>query len=214
MQSPYLPREKVLASGPRALRDVELWACVLGHGQRGHSVWALASKIVRQQSAFRGEVSRCLFAELGPAQFARVQAVWEIARRWREAPAPQLRSVRDALLLAQDLRTRRQEVVKIWYCSSVGEIVHEAVVALGSQNMAVISPGEIFSALRTAPFDSLLVAHNHPSGSIAPSDADLVFTARLEAACQIMGCWLRDHVIIARKGHYSFREQGKLTAPP
>lgn len=204
--SSLLPREKLFSLGAAALRDWELWACVLQTGRKGYSVYEMAKCVVSMHGVFSSRVQPAL----GEAQLARVEAVRELCRRSQRKKEQTVRSLNDVLLLARGMRRFRQEHVRVWYCSTSGEVVHEEVVAVGSLNAVAIGPREIFSVLGTIPFDSLVLVHNHPSGNPQPSTADIIFTARLEAACEIMGCWLRDHVIVAKAGHYSFREAGKL----
>lgn len=199
------PREKLERSGPSALSTAELWACVLGQGTKRLSVFTMA-KILAQNSN-----DSQMLKEFPISQRLRVQAVQALAERFTQSSQPVLRSLKDVELLAQPLIHSKQEKILAWYCSSSGAVVHSEQLAQGSLNAASLAPREVFSALRLQHFDSLVLAHNHPSGNPEPSGADIVFTKRMEAACEIMGVWLRDHVIVAKNGCVSLRERGIVT---
>jgi DNA repair protein RadC len=98
----------------------------------------------------------------------------------------------------------------VLYCATRGQLLRAVPLALGSINMVGIRPHDIFANALDLPVDSIVMCHNHPSGDAQPSPADIVFTRRIQAACSLMGYWLRDHIIMARREYYSFREQHTL----
>lgn len=199
------PREKLEMHGASALSTAELWACILGQGTQKLSVFAMAKLLAKE------ERDRSLLAEFPRVQRLRVQAVEALVARTLGRKTPVLRSLKDVELLAAPLMSAKQEKIVAWYCSTSGEVVHSEQLAQGSLNAASLAPREVFSALRIQHFDSLVLVHNHPSGNPEPSGADIVFTRRMEAACELMGVWLRDHVIVAKNGSVSLRERGIVT---
>jgi len=84
-------------------------------------------------------------------------------------------------------------------------------VSLGILNQAITAPREVFRFAITQSVLSLIICHNHPSGSLQPSPEDRKFTSNLEKAGEIIGIKLLDHVIIGKNGHYSFSDEGGLT---
>jgi len=85
------------------------------------------------------------------------------------------------------------------------------LVSLGILNQAITAPREVFRFAITQSVLSLIICHNHPSGSLQPSPEDRKFTSNLEKAGEIIGIKLLDHVIIGKNGHYSFSDEGGLT---
>lgn len=199
------PREKLARLGAAALTTEELWCCVLGQGNRRRPLLSLARAAA--QLNLSAEPDSLGF---GLAQFACVSAVQELRRRDREQAQIRLGRVEDVLLLCQDLVRAPKESVRALYCSVKAEVLHVETLALGGLNAAHLEPKDIFYPLRFLPVDSIVLCHNHPSGDVTPSEADLVFTRRIELACEVMGLHLRDHVIVSKNGYCSLRVAGKL----
>jgi DNA repair protein RadC len=87
-------------------------------------------------------------------------------------------------------------------------IASYSVIHIGSANVSMVQPREIFQVAILSGATSIIVAHNHPSGAIDPSPEDHKVTARLREASQLLGVPLLDHVIVSHTAHYSFKEQG------
>ncbi len=185
--------------------------CILGVGSTKSSVRVLASRLADHMR--QGTLAEVAPHEvgLGPAQAARLSAVREIVYRYQQRSSVQIGSVRDVALLCQDFANSTRERLRIFYCSTDGRVVHQEDIALGGMNMVTVSPREIFFPIRWHPVDSLVLCHNHPSGNVAASAPDKVFTTRVNAAAQLLGIWVRDHVIISGEKTYSFREEGLLS---
>lgn len=211
-----LPRERLLRFGASTLSLTDLWSCILGVGRVGDPVQDRAVRVVRwsSEALSTAEVpSAQALASLGPAQQARVLACVEVAKRAQQRQAVRLQSVRDVQLLTQELIHSRREEIWAFYCATDGSLLHRERLALGGLNMAALAPRDIFLPLRFCPADSVLLCHNHPSGDPTPSHQDILFTQRMIAACQLMGVWLRDHVIVAKQGHTSLRQEALLEWP-
>jgi DNA repair protein RadC len=91
---------------------------------------------------------------------------------------------------------------------------HEAIavetVSIGSLNVSIVHPREVFKPAVVASAASIIVAHNHPSGDPEPSEEDLAITTRLAQVGELLGIALIDHVIVARRGIMSMRARGQL----
>lgn len=212
MLASSLPREKLHQFGAPSLTEIELWQCVLGWGRPGHSVQSLARGIhqaLKSWSVFDRRLPP-LSAELGQAQQARVSAVLELAYRWNKVAKSTLDSPEAVLAWCQELRRAATERLLVLYCGINGEVLRQETVAVGGLNSATLSPRDIFRPVADLPVDSLVLCHNHPGGSLQPSAQDEVFTARVEAACKLLGFWLRDHLIVTTGEYFSFREAGRL----
>ena len=84
------------------------------------------------------------------------------------------------------------------------------IIAIGAQNASIIHPREIFRSAILAGASSIILSHNHPSGSPDPSDEDRNSTRRLTEAGELLGMKILDHIIIGHGTYYSFADQGEL----
>lgn len=216
MSKPTWPRERVLSIGAKTLTEPELWQCILGWGRPGHSVQELSRQVTtlteRSVPLLASQLS--LPSYLGSAQQARILAVVELAHRWRVQGDIPLRSPESVLAWCHSLRQSRSERILVLYCGLRGEVLRSEIVAMGGLNAVAVTPKDIFRPILDLPVDSLVICHNHPSGSLEPSPDDEVFTVRMEAACRILGYTLRDHLIVTRESYFSFREAGRLQPLP
>lgn len=205
------PREKLLQLGPDALSLEELWMCVLGMGRPGMRVEQLARRVARVTHANFGKNITSSLQDLGSATQARVLAVIALLERFQARQNVVVRSPQDVLLFCTELRQAKREKVLVLYCGTDGGILHQEIIAIGGINSALLSPRDVFLPIRWLPVSSLVLCHNHPSGNLEPSDADIIFTKRVQAACELMGLKLHDHLIVTKQSYTSFQEQGWLT---
>lgn len=206
----WRPREKLLRYGAGSLTDRELWMCILGMGRPGKPVQKLAAWVVRGTQS--GELSspERVRTELGESQTARVLAVQELLQRRQQKRQFRILSVQDVLLVVQELAQSRQEQILCLYLSASNELLHTEKIALGTLNAALLHPRDLFFPIRFQPVAHIVVCHNHPSQLTEPSGEDTVFTKRVEAACELLGITLYNHVIVGKETHFSFREAGLL----
>jgi DNA repair protein RadC len=213
------PRERLLAHGARALSDAELLAVFLRTGSAGRS----AIDVGRAALAHFGGLNALLAAApdgfaripgLGPAKYAQVQAMVEIARR-----ALQEDVRRDTLLNAPD---KVRQYLRLW----IGHLPHEVFVALyldaqnrlltaeelfrGTLTQTSVYPREVVKLALRHNAAALIFAHNHPSGVAEPSRADELLTAGLRQALALVDVRVLDHLIVAGNATVSFAERGLL----
>ncbi|MDE2290817.1 MAG: DNA repair protein RadC [Elusimicrobia bacterium] len=214
---PERPRERLRARGAAALPDEELLACVLGVGTSGKDALELARELLRRHAG--GALSRldvgALSAEpgLGPARAARLAAAFELSRRWAgaDASAPEpIDSPRRALRELGELAPLKKEHFVALYLDACHRPLHRETVSVGTLTASLVHPREVFAPALERPAAALIVAHNHPSGDPEPSREDRETTRRLCEAGRILGLPLLDHLIVAARGYFSFRERGLL----
>jgi DNA repair protein RadC len=212
------PREKLLARGPGALGDAELLALLLRTGIAGTSVLQLAQQLLDQF----GGVAGLLHASAddlkrvkglgGPAKRAELVAVLELARR---ALAQQLkeRQVFDSPAAVKDylrlqLAQRAHEVFAVLFLDAQHRLIALEELFRGTLTQTSVYPREV--ALRALHHHAaaVVLAHNHPSGSVAPSRADEALTQSLKAALALIDVRVVDHVIVAPGAALSMAEQG------
>lgn len=213
------PREKLLTRGAQALSDAELLAIFLRVGVKGKSAVALARDLVdhfgsltRLFAAARTEFDR--FPGLGPAKYAQLQAVLEMARR---ALAEEMRAgdalsspaaVRDFLRLR--LQGLAHEVFMAVYLDAQNRVLAAEELFRGTLTQTSVYPREVVKRALAHNAGGVILAHNHPSGVAEPSQADRWLTDQLKHALALVDVKVLDHFIVAGGSGVSFAERGWL----
>ncbi|MCG5211782.1 RadC family protein [Streptosporangium sp. KLBMP 9127] len=197
------PRERLLADGAGALADRELVALLLGSGSRGTNAVELASLLIAHcgdlEALSRSEAHRLLAVPgIGPAKAARIAAAFDLVRRAQAAPRRgRITGSGDlAAVTAPLLRGLPHEQVVAVICDHGGRILRTTVVSKGGSDHSPAPVREIVATVLTSGGSAFGLAHNHPSGCLDPSPADLDVTDRLHQAAQTVGLRFLDHVII------------------
>lgn len=136
----------------------------------------------------------------------RLSALSELADRWLPDDRPSVSSPRDAALLLGGLRDARREEVWVVTLDARHRPLSCETVAVGGINSSRLVPRDVLTPALRLGAVALIVAHNHPSGDPSPSRADRTVTEALRSACAVVGVALLDHIIVARRGHHSFRD--------
>jgi DNA repair protein RadC len=213
------PREKLIERGPQALSDAELLALLIGSGARGRSAVELARTLITDFGSLRALLSadRGRWLEqrgIGPARYAVLQAALELARRhYREAlrvgPALTAPEATRQFLLAQ-LRDRPYEVFCCLYLDNRHRLIAFEELFRGTVNGASVHPREVLRQILLHNAAAVILAHNHPSGVLEPSQPDELITRRLREALGLIDVRVLDHVIVGDGRCYSFAEHGLL----
>lgn len=197
------PRERLLSRGATALADRELLALLIGSGSRGTNAVELASHLIAHCGDLRGlarsDAHRLMSVPgIGPAKAARVIAAFHLVRQAQSEPERRrVRSSGDLAAVASPLlRGLSHERVVVVVCDPSGAVTRKTIVSEGGSDHAPAPVREIMSAVLTSGGSSFGLAHNHPSGSLDPSPADLEVTARLCEAAETLGLRFLDHVIV------------------
>ena len=112
-------------------------------------------------------------------------------------------------LIAQ-IGHKEQEHLMAIYLNNQNQIVDERVISIGTRNRSLASPSDILRYALRCNASSIIVAHNHPSGSVTPSGNDRDFTRAIMECCKLFEIVLLDHVVVGRDTYYSFREKDYL----
>jgi len=207
------PREKLLLQGAAALSDVELLAVLLGSGTRRASVLDVASRILRTVESRLDRVSAETLQSVtgvGEAKACQIAAAFELARRHNAKGRHVLREAADALPYLQPIRTKKQEHFVCISLNGAHEVIESRVVTVGLLDTNQVHPREVFADVIADRAASILVAHNHPSGTLVASPEDLALTRRIVKAGELLGIRVLDHLIVTRDGYLSLRESGQL----
>jgi DNA repair protein RadC len=213
------PREKLLARGAHALSDAELLGVLLGSGIRGCSAVELARALIGEFGSLRAlmNAERARFRArcgIGPARYAVLKAALELARRhFREAlrvgPALAAPETTRSFLLAQ-LRDRPYEVFCCLYLDNRHRLLAFEELFRGTIDRAGVHPREVLRQTLAHNAAAVILAHNHPSGVLEPSQADELITRRLRDALALIDVRVLDHFIIGDGTCFSFAEAGLL----
>lgn len=120
-------------------------------------------------------------------------------------------TTKDILPHLKFIRTKKQEFVVCLSLDSGRRLIARRVVTIGTLTSSLIHPREVFAAPLKDRAASVVIAHNHPSGDVSPSKADIAVTQQLVAAGLILGIALHDHLIVTKQNSYSFRGSGLLS---
>lgn len=204
------PREKLLQHGPEVLSIVELVAVILNTGTVKEDVLTMASRIIREY----GEKSFSSFADprrvsldidipLGKA--CQLVASSELGRRFYKKPGGRnvsVRNAKDVSAYVRDMHELPKEYLRGIYVNNHHQVVHDEVLSMGTLDANIVHPREVFKPAVEYGAAAVILVHNHPSGIVTPSSADIEITKQLVAAGRIMGISLIDHVIVG-KGKYA-----------
>ena len=212
------PREKLLARGAGALSDTELLALLLRTGMAGKGVFALAQELVDTFGGLAGllhtsaEDLKRIKGLGGPAKRAELVAVLELARR---ALAQQLKerevfSTPGAVMqyLQLQLSGKAHEVFAVLFLDAQNRMLAMEELFRGTLTQTSVYPREVVLRALHLQAASVVLAHNHPSGTVQPSRADEALTQTLKAALALVDVRVLDHVIVAPGGALSMAERG------
>lgn len=143
-----------------------------------------------------------------------IVASMELARRVREpstASGITIRTASDvAELFMKRMRGEKREHVQMFLLNSKCNVESEYTVSIGALNSAELNPREVYSVAIRRSAAAIILAHNHPSGDPEPSNVDIISTRRIEAAGELVGIKLLDHVIVGYERYVSLRAEGYI----
>jgi DNA repair protein RadC len=214
------PREKLNAQGRRALSDAELIAILIGSGNRDESAVELSKRILHHYGndlnklgkVFVNELSR--FKGIGEAKAISIIAALELGRRRSDTET----KVADVItgshsawqILRRHLVDLNHEEFWILLLSRSNKVIAKELISKGGLSGTVADPKIIFSIALQHQASSIILAHNHPSGNLKPSQQDIDLTKKLYQAGKILDINVFDHLIITDDGFLSFADEGFL----
>ncbi|GBE13830.1 hypothetical protein BMS3Bbin14_00862 [bacterium BMS3Bbin14] len=206
------PREKLVNQGAEALSDTELLAVLLGSGVKGNGVLQMARAILQRfDRSTELDVNELLAIDgVGLAKACQLMAALEFARRRFFHSSTVIRQARDVLPQISHIAGKKQEYFLCIALNGAKEVIGNRVVTIGLLNSTQVHPREVFADVIAGRADSVILAHNHPSGVLKASPEDIAVTNQMLEAGRILGISLLDHIIITRNGYLSFKEEGLL----
>lgn len=205
-------RERLLAYGATQLSDTELLAILLHTGIAHKPVTKLAEEIVRHIDTRKTEsIEDALknVSGIGSAKLSAILAAFELGRRYYGVGGEKIQHPSDILPFLRHYSIRKQEQFLCASLTGAHEISAIRVVSVGTLTHTLVHPREVFADPLADRAAAVIIAHNHPSGDVTPSDEDLALTRRLCQAGCLLGIEVLDHIIISPNGAYlSFLEEG------
>jgi DNA repair protein RadC len=219
LPAPTRPREKMLSLGPAALADAELLALLLRTGLRGVSVLQLAQQLLDEFGGIApllraGPEELRRVKGLGPAKRAELAAVLEMARRSLAQEMTQ-RPLFDSPAKVKDyLRMRlsglHHEVFAVLFLDAQHRLIALEEMFRGTLTQTSVYPREVVTRALERHAGSVILAHNHPSGTAEPSRADEFLTQTLKAALALVDVKVLDHLVIGQTEAVSLAERGLM----
>jgi len=214
------PREKMLLKGRHSLSDAELLAIMLGSGSIGESAVALAQRILGSvennlhELGKRSIIDLQRFKGVGEAKAITIAAALELGRRRQISDLrdrPRVSSSRDAFdAIASMLTDLYHEEFWLLLLNKANEIVAREKLSTGGMAGTVADVKMAFKIALDAKASAIIAVHNHPSGNLKPSEADIMLTKKLKDAGRILDLPLLDHLIVSERGYYSFADEGAI----
>lgn len=212
------PREKLLSTGKTYLSNAELLAIILGAGSKNESAVALSKKILQFYNNDLMALSKAnvdelsIFKGIGPAKAVSIVATLELARRKNTITSrkkPQITSSNDAFLLIKHLyEDQHTERFFILLLNQNNRLMHTAMISQGGIASTIVDPKVIFKKALDKRAVSIILSHNHPSGNLKPSQADIDITKKIISAGNMLDIKVLDHLIVADQSYFSFADEG------
>jgi DNA repair protein RadC len=209
------PREKLMKYGPEKLSNEELLAILLRVGKKGENVISLSTKILQKFSS--QSIADVKYEELknisglGPAKACEIVACFELGKRFlTNKKSTIIMTPEDVFIELREIAEKKKEYFVVIYLDARNQEIKKEVISIGTINTSLVHPREVFEPAVKNLASHLIIAHNHPSGNVEPSDDDLEVTKRLKSAGELLGIEVIDHIIVGKEKYYSFKEGGRL----
>lgn len=211
-----LPRERLRDLGAEHLSNQELLSILLRTGTKATPVLEVANQILKNLDSL-ADFQHLSLQELqqingiGYVKSIEIKAMIELAKRISKAEYIQKERIMSSERLARkmmlELSDQKQEHLVAIYLDTQNRIIEQRTIFIGSVRRSIAEPREILYYACKNMATSVIIVHNHPSGSPEPSENDLQFTQKMKRACEDIGIICLDHIVIGKYQYYSFREE-------
>jgi DNA repair protein RadC len=214
------PREKLLLKGKSALSDAELIAILLGTGTTTSSAVELAKKLLQSSNNDLHALATQTVKELtkikgiGEAKAITIVAAMELGRRRKDLDVldkPKITGSRDVYeLMKSELLDIPHEEFWIILLNRANRVIKKVQISQGGVAGTVADPKIIFKVALEELCSGIILAHNHPSGNLTASQADIELTKKLKAGAKLLEMQVLDHIIIGAQKYFSFADEGLI----
>jgi len=214
------PREKLMEQGRRALTDAELLAILIGSGSREETSVALCRRILRDHGNDLHRLSQmdikdlAVYEGIGHAKAISIIAALELGRRRREGEViekPVLNSSKRVYeFFKAQLMDLPHEEFWVLYMNTACKVLDSQLIGRGGNDFTPVDVRIILRYALSSKAHSMILIHNHPSGTRSPSQADKLLTKKICDAAHMMDIRVNDHLIFTNDGYFSFRDEDLL----
>jgi len=214
------PREKLLLNGAENLSNSELLAILIHNGSRQKSAVDLAKEILKLGKDNLNELGKISINELmkikgiGEAKAITIVAALELGRRRQASASLEKISVKSSIDIANYLQAKLKdyphEVFAVLFLNQANKVNHFEIISEGGITGTVADPRIILKKALEEDAVSIILCHNHPSGSLKPSRVDEELTNKIKEAARFLDIKVLDHIIVSDEGYYSFADEGIL----
>jgi DNA repair protein RadC len=214
------PREKLLTKGAETLSNSELLAILLNNGSKDKSAVELSKEILKLGNDNLNELGKLSLTDfkkvkgIGEAKSIIIAAALELGRRRHASAALEKTVVKSSRDIAQYLQTKLKdyhyEVFAVVFLNRANKVNHFEIISKGGITGTVADPRIILKKALEEDATSIVLCHNHPSGSLHPSRADEELTKKIKEAAGYFDIKIIDHIIVSEEGFYSFSDEGIL----
>ena len=211
-----LPRERLVDYGAERLSNQELLAILLRTGTRTNPVLEVSHHILKNMTSL-ADFRHLSLQELqqikgiGSVKSVEIKAMIELANRINKAEYAKEERIMSSQRLAKkmmlELSDKKQEHLVTLYLDTQNRIIEQKTIFIGTVRRSIAEPREILYYACKNMATSVIIVHNHPSGSSSPSENDLRFTEKIKRSCEDIGIVCLDHIIVGKKEYFSFREE-------
>ena len=214
------PREKLLQKGKSSLSNAELIAILIGSGNRNESAVALSKRILASTALNLNELGKLSTSELtkfkgiGEAKAVTIIAALELGRRRRGAEALEKKKITSSNsvfeLMQPIIGELPHEEFWIVYLNNSNKVLQKSQLSKGGITGTLVDVRLVLKTALQLGAVGLILTHNHPSGTLKPSQADQQITQKLKKASESLDIKVLDHVIITEKAYFSFADESLL----
>lgn len=212
------PREKFLLKGKSSLSDSELLAILIGSGSRNESAVQLCQRILATSSNNLNQLGKLSISQLtsfkgiGEAKAIAIAAALELGRRRRSEEAFELKKITSSKAVFEIMQPVLGDLLheEFWvlYLNNSNKVIHKSQISKGGITGTVVDMRLIFKVAFEQNATAIILSHNHPSGKLQASEADIQITKKIKLAGQNLDINVLDHVIVTEQSYFSFADEG------
>lgn len=214
------PREKLLEKGRRFLTDAELLAILIGSGSRDETSVELCKRVLADLNNDLTSLSRmeirdlCKYKGIGEAKAISIIAAMELGRRRKDVVQPAKPFLNSSKRVYDFFRPQLQDLMheEFWvlYLTKGCKVLEQQLIGKGGNDFTPVDVRSVLRNALTCGAYSIILIHNHPSGTLKPSKADEQLTKKIVNGASMMDIHVNDHIIFTDNGYFSFRDAGLL----
>jgi DNA repair protein RadC len=212
------PREKLMLKGKSVLSDAELIAILIGSGSRNESAVDLSKRILGSVANNLNALGKMSILQLmdfkgiGEAKAISIIAALELGRRRRAEDAVELIKITSSKMIFEMMQPIIGELLheEFWiiYLNNSNKVISKSQLSKGGITGTVVDVRLVFKTALETGATGLILCHNHPSGTLLPSDADKQITRKLKLAGESLEIKVLDHLIVTETSYFSFADEG------